>query len=119
MLSPSVLRRAVGAFVLITLSACGGESGASRATDSELLAYINGIKAVDAHAHPLRYVPAGTPADSEFDALPLDGLPPFGVPLGLRPENPTYREAQHALFATSETDTGPAYKTALEKRAYR
>ena len=105
--------RAVCAVALVALAACAG--GGSNAPDPELLAYIYGIKAVDAHAHPLRYVAPGAPADSEFDALPLDGLPPFNVPLGLRPEHPSYREAQHALFGTSETDTGASYKTALEK----
>jgi predicted TIM-barrel fold metal-dependent hydrolase len=89
-------------------------TSAADGVDADLSAYINAIKAVDAHAHPLRYVPPGAPADSEFDALPLDKLPPFQVPIGLRPEHPQYREAQHALFGTSLTDTGAAYAKALE-----
>lgn len=85
------------------------------AVDADLATYIDGLKAVDAHAHPLRYVAVGAPADSEFDALPLDKLPPFAVPFGLRPEHPQYREAQQALFGTSLTDTGAAYAKQLEK----
>lgn len=46
--------------------------------DSTLLAYIDGIRAVDALPHPMRPVPAGGGADTDFDALPLDGIPPFG-----------------------------------------
>src|SRR5207237_6417355 len=79
----------------------------------DLATYIDEIKAIDVHAHPLRYVASRAPKDSEFDALPLDGLPPFAVPFGLRTENPAYRTAQHALFGVSETDTGAAFAKAL------
>lgn len=81
--------------------------------DASLESYINSIKSVDAHAHPLRYTAPGAPKDTDFDALPLDGLPPFNVPLGLRPENPPYRAAQRALFGMTSNDTGAAYTKAL------
>ncbi len=93
------------------LMACEGNRG--RSVDRDLVAYIDGIKAIDAHAHPLRYVADGAPKDSEFDALPLDGIPTFPVPLGLRPDEPRYRAAQHALFNVSLTDSGPAFAKAL------
>ena len=48
--------------------------------DSGLARYIATIRAIDNHAHPMRPVPPGAPADSEFDALPLDGIPPFPIP---------------------------------------
>lgn len=81
--------------------------------DTDLSSYIHGIKAIDVHAHPLRYVAAGAERDSEYDALPLDAIPPFPVPYGLRTDNPEYREAQHALFGVSMTDTGATFAKAL------
>jgi predicted TIM-barrel fold metal-dependent hydrolase len=79
----------------------------------DLAPYIDSIKAVDVHAHPMRYVAPGAARDSEYDALPLDGLPPFSVPYGLRTEHPQYRDAQHALFGVSTTDTGAVFAKAL------
>ena len=106
--SPSF--RLIAAGVVLFLAACAPQNPVA---DRELQSYIDGIKAIDVHAHPLRYVANGAPKDSEFDALPLDGLPPFGVPYGLRAEHPQYREAQHALFGVSTTDTGAAFAKSL------
>jgi uncharacterized protein len=78
-----------------------------------LAAYIDTLAAVDAHAHPLAWVAPDAPADTDFDALPLDGLPPFEVPVGLRADNPSFRAAQAALYGTSPTDTGGVYSAAL------
>ena len=83
------------------------------AGDRDLSAYVDSVRAIDVHAHPLRYVATGAAKDSDFDALPLDGLPPFQVPLGLRTESPLYRAAQHALFRVSLTDTGAPFAKAL------
>ncbi|MEP6780521.1 MAG: amidohydrolase family protein [Gemmatimonadaceae bacterium] len=83
--------------------------------DSELASYINSIKAIDVHAHPLKYVVEGAPADSEYDALPLDGIPPFAVPYRLRPDNPQYRDAQRALYGVNIPDSGIALERALKK----
>ena len=82
-------------------------------SDRELLAYIVGIKAIDVHAHPMRYVAAGAPRDTDYDALPLDGIPPFNVPYGVNPEHHHYREAQRALFGASVTDTGKVFLNAM------
>jgi predicted TIM-barrel fold metal-dependent hydrolase len=95
---------------LAALFACANDRGAG---DRDLATYIDGIKAIDVHAHPLRYVAIGAPRDSEFDALPLDGIPPFSVPLGLRAEHPRYRDAQHSLFGVSALDTGAVFAKSL------
>jgi predicted TIM-barrel fold metal-dependent hydrolase len=81
--------------------------------DSALLAYINGIRAVDVHAHPMRPVPPGAPADSEFDALPLDGIPPFSAPHRLSVDDPIWRAAQDALFHVPAASSDTAYLRAL------
>ena len=55
--------------------------------DPQLLSEINKIKAIDNHAHPLRYVAEGGKPDDEYDALPLESIDPFPLPLRLSPEN--------------------------------
>lgn len=104
------LRAVAILFALTTVLACRDDDG----PDPMLAAYVDTLAAVDAHAHPLAYSAPGEPADSDFDALPLDDLPAFDVPAGLRPDNPVYRMAQVALYGTSPTDTGEAYAGALE-----
>jgi len=82
--------------------------------DADLARYINAIRAIDNHAHPMRPVPAGAAADTEFDALPLDGIPPFDLPHRLKPDDPIWRQAQAALYHVPATLTGDAYHTSLK-----
>jgi uncharacterized protein len=79
----------------------------------ELAAYVDTMSAIDSHAHPMTYVAAGSLPDSEYDALPLDALPPFEVPYGLRATQPLYAVAQRALYGISDTDTGAPRAAAL------
>ncbi len=81
--------------------------------DSSIAAYIATIKAIDVHAHPMRYVAPNAPPDTEYDALPLDGLPPFPLPWRLRTDNPEWRAVQRELFGVQSADTGKAYHDAL------
>ncbi|MEP7344029.1 MAG: amidohydrolase [Gemmatimonadaceae bacterium] len=106
---------AVAALMSLAPAALRSQSGA----DSALVSYIAGIKAVDSHAHPMRYVGVGTPPDSEYDALPLDAIPPFQVPWRLRPDNPQWRQAQRALFGPLSPETGAAYSSALARAKAR
>jgi uncharacterized protein len=85
------------------LAACGSRGS------SGLAAYIRDLKAIDTHAHPLAYVAPGAPADTDYDALPLDGIPDFPLPWGLRPENPVFRTAQRMLYGLKGNDTGAAW----------
>ncbi|MEO5814852.1 MAG: amidohydrolase family protein [Gemmatimonadaceae bacterium] len=62
--------------------------------DSSLAAYIATIRAVDNHTH----VNSIVPVDSESDALPLDGLPPFPFPERLRPDSPAWIAAYRAMY---------------------
>jgi predicted TIM-barrel fold metal-dependent hydrolase len=81
--------------------------------DSALLAYINSIRAIDVHAHPMRPVASGAPADTEFDALPLDGIPPFPVPHRLSLDDPVWRTAQDALFHGPAAANDSLYRAGL------
>jgi predicted TIM-barrel fold metal-dependent hydrolase len=95
-----------------------GRVGAQVAVDSALASYIAAIRAIDSHAHPMRPIAPGAPADSEYDALPLDGLPAFPLPWRLRLENPEWRTAQGVLFGVRSSDTGATYRAVLaEARA--
>src|SRR5436190_18513339 len=71
---------------------------AQSTADPRLVAEIAKIKAIDNHAHPLRFVAEGDKPDDEYDALPLEGLEPFALPPRLNPGNPEYIGAWRALF---------------------
>jgi predicted TIM-barrel fold metal-dependent hydrolase len=68
--------------------------------DSGLATYIAAIRAIDGHAHPMRPVAPSAPADTEYDALPLDGIPPFPVPWRLTLEAPVWSRAARALYGS-------------------
>lgn len=82
--------------------------------DSALARYIDGIRAIDSHAHPMRPIPAGAPADTEFDALPLDRIPAFDLPHRLKPDDPIWRSAQSTLYHVAPQTSGDAYHAALK-----
>src|SRR5205085_8405948 len=84
--------------------------------DSALVTYIASIRAIDNHAHPMRPVQPGAPADTEFDALPLDGIPPFPLPWRLRIENPEWRAAESALFDIPNSGSDDAFRSTLHAR---
>ncbi len=95
------------------------KAGAQMPADSALVAYIASIKAIDTHAHPMKVVAPGMPADSEFDALPLDGLPPSGAPYRLRPENPEWMAGWRALYGYRYADTLTAHMAELKQSRER
>ena len=77
--------------------------------DRDLLAEIMKIKAIDNHAHPLKYVADGEPADTEFDALPLEAIPAFPVPVRLSPTNPEFIRAWRDLYDYKHSDMSEAH----------
>jgi hypothetical protein len=88
--------------VTFLLLACGGEVGCSPSphgaaavtADAEITAFIGKIRAVDNHSHANSVVPG----DSDQDALPLEVIFPFEVPVQLRPDNPDWLAAYKALY---------------------
>jgi predicted TIM-barrel fold metal-dependent hydrolase len=87
--------------------------------DPELLGEINRIKAIDNHAHPLKYVAPGEKPDDEFDALPLDAIEPFPLPVRLRPTNPEFIRAWHDLYGYDHKDMSDAHLAELMKTKAR
>jgi uncharacterized protein len=66
------------------------------AADPDLAAEIQKVRAVDNHAHPVRFTPPGEAPDREFDALPVDNMEPQSDPVGVRPGSAA--DAAHALY---------------------
>ena len=64
-------------FLVASVFLFGTNIDAQTVADRSLLAEISKIKAIDNHAHPLKYVAPGEKADDEYDALPLEAIPPF------------------------------------------
>ena len=88
-------------------------SSGQAGVDKDLLNEINKIKAIDNHAYPLKFVAAGDKPDDEFDALPLDAIPPFPLPVRLSPTNAEFIRAWHDLYGYSHHDMSEAHVAEL------
>jgi len=81
--------------------------------DPQLLSEINKIKAIDNHAHPMRYVAEGGKPDDEYDALPLEAIDPFPLPLRLSPENREFIDAWKYFYSYNYNDMLQAHTDEL------
>ena len=102
--------------IVVCLLALPGVASAQAPVDSALARYIDAIRAIDHHAHPMRPGAPGAPADTDFDALPLDGIPAFDLPSRLKTDDPIWRAAQAALYQVDPALTGDAYHAQLKTR---
>jgi hypothetical protein len=100
----------------ILLLACSGAQTAAASpgdpivtTDPEIAAFVFKIRAVDNHSH----ANSVAPGDSDQDALPLEVISPFEVPVQLRPDNPDWLAAYRALYKYPHTDTSDAHMSEL------
>jgi uncharacterized protein len=105
----SLLILAVVAIVAVAPPRISGQAG----VDKDLLSEINKIKAIDNHAHPLRYVAEGDKPDDEYDALPLEAIPPFPLPVRLSPTNAEFITAWRDLYGYSHHDMSDAHVAEL------
>ena len=101
--------------ILASLLIGGVNVSAQTRADADLLNEIFKIKAIDNHAHPLKYVAEGEKPDDEFDALPLDAIEAFPLPLRLSPTNPEFIRAWHDLYGYDHHDMAPAHVAELLK----
>jgi predicted TIM-barrel fold metal-dependent hydrolase len=104
---------------LILVIAVPHPQAAQATADPQLLAEIAKIKAIDNHAHPLRYVAEGEKPDDEYDALPLEGLQPFALPPRINPANPEYIAAWRALFDYKHDDMNEGHLNELRTAKQR
>jgi uncharacterized protein len=86
---------------------------AQTAVDRDLLAEISRIKAIDNHAHPLKYVAPGEKPDNEYDALPLDAIVAFPLPVRLSPNNLEFVRAWRELYRYAHDDMSEAHMREL------
>jgi hypothetical protein len=93
-------------------------SHAQTAPDPALVAEINRIKAFDNHAHPLKVVAAGE-TDTEYDALPPEGLEDAPLPLRLRPDNHELIGAWRELYGYQFNDMSAAHVQTLRAAKQR
>lgn len=87
---------------------------AQLAPDSGLVAAIAQIRAIDNHAHAMTVVRPGERPDSEYDALPVDGMEPFELPARMSPDNPEFIGAWKALYGYPYDDMSPAHLKVLD-----
>jgi hypothetical protein len=73
--------------------------------DPAIAAFVANIRAVDNHSH----ANSVAPGDTDYDALPLDGIVPFDLPATLRPEHPAWLGAFHALYQYPHADLSEAH----------
>jgi len=92
---------------------------AQSGVDRDLLAEISKIKAIDNHAHPLKYVAEGEKPDDEYDALPLEAIEAFSLPLRLSPTNPEFIRAWHDLYGYAYNDMSEAHVAELLRTKQR
>jgi hypothetical protein len=104
--------------VTILVLACGGaEIGCSLSphgdapvtADPGITAFIGKIRAVDNHSH----ANSVAPDDSDQDALPIEVIFPFEVPVQLRPDNPDWLAAYKALYKYPHADMSDAHMNEL------
>lgn len=85
----------------------------AQAPDPQLLSDINKIKAIDNHAHPLRYVGQGDKPDDEFDALPLDAIESIILPVRLSLDNAEFIGAWKHFYSYAYDDMSPTHVAEL------
>ena len=73
--------------MFLSIAGCARSAGNGPDIAPEILSEVTRIRAIDNHAHPVRFVPEGE-QDREFDALPVDNMEPSSDPLQLRPNDP-------------------------------
>ncbi|MEP6729598.1 MAG: amidohydrolase family protein [bacterium] len=103
------MTRRIIALALLLSSTVAANSRAQAPVDSSLVAFIAKLRAVDNHTH----VNSVSPADSDSDALPLDGLTPAAPPMRLRPESPVWLDAYRAVYGYPYQDLSAPHMAEL------
>ncbi|HEY2804463.1 MAG TPA: hypothetical protein VGI92_01255 [Gemmatimonadales bacterium] len=107
------IRAAALAAMLASLAAV--RANAQAPVDSSLAAFIAAIRAVDNHTH----VNSVAPGDSESDAMPLDGIPPFPSAARNRFDNPEIAAALKTLYGYPYADLADAHLSELRAAEQR
>jgi len=97
-MNPKSYQSRVAPCLAAALALVGCARGPAPAIDPDIAAEVDHIRAIDDHAHPVRFVAAGESPDRGFDALPVDNMEPSSDPVNLRPNAPAAAEAERALY---------------------
>jgi predicted TIM-barrel fold metal-dependent hydrolase len=103
-------RRLLRLKIAVTLGAAA-PLGAQTPIDSALYQYIKKIPAIDNPAHPV----STAPDDRDFDALPLEGLPPFAFPVRLRSDNPELLAAWKDIYGYPYDDRSAEHEAQVKQ----
>jgi predicted TIM-barrel fold metal-dependent hydrolase len=103
------MRQLISLLIFLCVSLLAGHTDGQTKADPELLNEISKIKAIDNHAHPLKYVAEGDKPDDEFDALPLDAVEPFPLPVRLKLDNPEFIGAWRTIYGYTHSDMSEAH----------
>jgi hypothetical protein len=90
------------AAALVALAGCS--TGPPPMADPGVSAEIQRIRAIDNHAHPVRYTAPNETPDRFFDALPVDNMEPQSDPVNLKPNSPAVADAWRALYGVDHPD---------------
>jgi len=99
----------VGLLAILACTSPARKAVAPSPADPDLVAFIAKIKAVDNHSH----ANSVAPADSDADALPVDGIAPFELPTMLQTGNPDWLAAFQALYTYPFPDLSDAHLKTL------
>src|SRR5262245_35445314 len=110
-----LMRKLIAALALLVLFGSITNVSTQTGIDQDFFNEIFKIKAIDNHAHPLKYVAPGEKADAEYDALPLDAIEAFPLPLRLSPTNAEFIRAWHDLYGYAHHDMEQATVAELLK----
>jgi hypothetical protein len=95
------------AAALLMVSCAGPVQHPAQQIDAPLRAEIWRIRAIDNHAHPNRLT-GPNEKDDTVDALPVEAMQPFPLPIRLDPSNPEYQRAWSELFSYRGSDADSA-----------
>lgn len=97
------------------LCALASAALAQQTADPGLLAAIQGIHAVDNHAHPPALPTNGAP-DTDYDALPCPPAEPIPGTLLFRADNPAFSQAWAALFGAHRAADDLSAKVRMKRQ---
>jgi hypothetical protein len=103
------MRQLISLLTFLCVSLLAGHTDGQTKADPELLSEISKIRAIDNHAHPLKYVAEGEKPDDEFDALPLDVIEPSPLPVRLKLDNPEFIGAWRTIYGYTHNDMSEAH----------
>ena len=92
----------------LLIAACARQTQNQPSIAPEILSEVNRIRAIDNHAHPVRFT-SGSEQDREFDALPVDNMEPSSDPVQLRPADPGILQAWRMLWNYPYNDMDAAH----------